>query len=67
MFVNIIGLLMGNVMNAYIFGNLVVQIKNVNRKMQQFYNKLDITTTTMKSMKLSRKTQIEIRGFFMQT
>ena len=58
---------MGNVMNAYIFGNLVVQIQNVNRKMQQFYNKLDITTTTMKSMKLSRKTQIEIRGFFMQT
>ena len=54
-------------MNAYIFGNLVVQIQNMNRKMQMFYEKLDITNTTMRNMKLSNEMQLQVREFFMKT
>lgn len=39
----------------------------MNRKMSQFYEKLDITNTTMRSMKLSSKVQLEVREFLMKT
>lgn len=64
---SILGLLMGSFMNAYIFGNLVVLVQSMNRKMQLFQEKLDITNTTMKNMKLSTEIQLEVRQFLMKT
>lgn len=51
--VTIVALIMGAFVNAYIFGNLVVLVQSINRKIQSFQEKLDITNTTMKNMNLT--------------
>ena len=49
----IAGCLMGCFMNSYIFGNLLVIVQSMNRKMQAFQEKLDLTMTTMRNMHLT--------------
>ena len=48
-----IALIMGAFVNALVFGNLVVLVQSINRKIQSFQEKVDVTNTTMKNMNLT--------------
>ena len=43
-------LLMGALMQAYMFGNLAVMVQQLNRKSQSFQEKLDLANTSMRNM-----------------
>lgn len=45
-------LLMGALMQAYMFGNLAVMVQQLNRKSQSFQEKLDLANTSMRNMLL---------------
>ena len=46
-------LLMGALMQAYMFGNLAVMVQQLNRKSQSFQEKLDLANTSMRNMQLA--------------
>lgn len=63
----ICGCLLGCFVNSYIFGNLLVMVQGMNRKMQAFQEKLDLTCTTMRNMHLGTALQTKVMKFLTMT
>uniref|UniRef100_A0A7S3K652 Cyclic nucleotide-binding domain-containing protein n=1 Tax=Euplotes crassus TaxID=5936 RepID=A0A7S3K652_EUPCR len=57
----------GAIVNAYIFGELVVILTVMNAKTAQFVEKLDICNTAMKNQHLPRQLQHEVIGYLTYT
>lgn len=53
----IVFLFIGAIVNANIFGELVVLVTALNRKATRFQEKLDLAITAMKNISLPEKTQ----------
>jgi len=67
MFVMIFSLLFGAVLNALIFGDIAFLISSLNKKDNQFQEKLDSGNAVMDQINLKEKDQDRIREFFLQT
>ena len=57
----------GALLNAYIFGELVVLVSVINEKNSQFVKKLDICNTAMKNQGISKQLQSEVIGYLTYT
>ena len=57
----------GAILNAYIFGELVVLVSVMNEKNSQFVKKLDICNTAMKNQSLPKQIQTEVIGYLTYT
>jgi hypothetical protein len=58
---------MGAIVNAYIFGELVVLVAIMNAKTAQFVQKLDICNTAMKNQGVPKQIQQEVIGYLTYT
>ena len=57
----------GAIVNAYIFGELVVLVAVLNAKTAQFVQKLDTCNTAMKNQNLPKELQHEVIGYLTYT
>jgi hypothetical protein len=60
-------MLIGALINANIFGTIVVIVQGFNRKQQILQDRIDLANTSMKNMKLPKKFQNKVRDFMMST
>ena len=60
-------LLLGALINANIFGTIVVIVQTFNRRQQILQDRMDVANTSMKNMKLPEELQNSVREFMMTT
>ena len=60
-------ILIGAIVNAYIFGSIVVLVAVMNEKSAQFVHKLDICNTAMKNLKIPKDIQNDVVGYLTYT
>ena len=65
-FISIV-LILGAVINAYIFGNLAVILTEMNQKNQRFQRKIDTANTAMKNMHIPLKLQQSVINYLLYT
>ena len=60
-------ILIGAIVNAYIFGSIVVLVAVMNEKSAQFVHKLDTCNTAMKNLKIPKDIQNDVVGYLTYT
>ena len=60
-------IVIGAIVNAYIFGSIVVLVAVMNEKSAQFVHKLDTCNTAMKNLKVSKEIQDDVIGYLTYT
>jgi len=60
-------LIIGAFFNAHIFGTIAMIVSQFNRKAQRIQEKIDLSNTSMKNMKLPEELQDRISEFMLST
>jgi len=60
-------LVIGMLVNAIIFGNMVISIQELNIKFSKTQDDVDLMNTAMKNIRLSRVLQSKVMGYFKYT